>query len=95
MSKYLPTDKNVKTVTDLREHPVELVDGVKEEGPYYIFHHSKPKAVVLSTEAYSELVDRVEELQDALYAQQLDQEEFDSNDYLTEKELTAALKKAA
>lgn len=73
--KYLiPTDKNVKTVTDMREKPIEMITGVKEDGPVYIFHHSKPKAIMLSTEEYQALLDEIEDLEDALYAQSIEKE---------------------
>lgn len=69
----LPTDKNTKTITDLREKAVELLDQIDEIGPTFIFHHSKPKAVMLSIEEYSNLMEAIEDYQDSLIAKNLEE----------------------
>ncbi len=69
----LPTDKNTKTITDLREKTVELLEDIDKIGPTFIFHHSKPKAVMLSIEEYANLMDALEDYQDSLIAKQLEE----------------------
>lgn len=57
----IPTDKNIKTVTDLRENPIALLEQISKSGPAFIFQHSKPKAVMLSIEEYSNMIEVVED----------------------------------
>ena len=68
----IPTSKNTKTITDLREKAVELLDQVQKEGPAYIFHRSKPKAVMLSVDEYFSLMELLEDYIDSLKAQELE-----------------------
>lgn len=69
----IPTDKNTKTITDLREKAVELLEQTKKSGPTFIFHRSKPKAVMLSIEEYSTLMEMLEDYFDSLKAQELEE----------------------
>lgn len=69
----IPTDKNTKTITDLREKAIELLEQTKKSGPTFIFHHSKPKAVMLSIEEYSTLMEMLEDYFDSLKAQELEE----------------------
>lgn len=70
----IPTTKNVKTVTDMRERPLELIDSVKDSGPTYIFHHSEPKMIMLSTKEYHALLERIDDLEEQLLAVRLHNE---------------------
>lgn len=69
----IPTDKNTKTITDLREKAVELLEQTKKSGPTFIFHHSKPKAVMLSIEEYSNMMEMLEDYFDNLKAQEMEE----------------------
>lgn len=69
----LPTAKNTKTITDLREKAVELLTQVQKSGPAFIFQHSKPKAVMLSIEEYSNLMEMLEDYFDSLKAKELEE----------------------
>ena len=60
----IPTDKNIKTVTDLRENTMELLKQTKVSGPTMIFHHSKPMAVMLSIDEYSNMTEMLEDYLD-------------------------------
>lgn len=63
MATIIPTKDNVKTVTDLRENTMQLLNFVaKKREPLYIFYRSKPKAVLLSID---EFIKQVELWQDA------------------------------
>lgn len=71
----IPTSKNTKTVTDLRERAVEMLDQAKKAGPTFILHRSKPKAVMLSIEEYSNMMEMLEDYFDTLKAKTLEEEE--------------------
>jgi len=60
----IPTEKNIKTVTDLRERTLELLRQTKSSGPTIIFHHSKPMAIMLSVDEYSNMTEMLEDYLD-------------------------------
>ena len=68
----IPTKENTKTITDLRERALDLLKQVQKSGPTYIFHHSQPKAVMISIEEYANLLDTLEDYLDSLKAQDLE-----------------------
>lgn len=70
----IPTPKNTKTVTDLREKAVEMLEQVKKMGPTFILHRSKPRAVMLSIEEYSNMMEMLEDYFDALKAKDLEED---------------------
>lgn len=70
----IPTTKNTKTITDLRENAVEMLEQTRKGGPTFIFHHSKPKAVMLSIEEYSNMMEMLEDYFDAVKAKELEEE---------------------
>jgi prevent-host-death family protein len=70
----IPTSKNTKTVTDLRENSIALLEQIKKSGPTFIFQHSKPKAVMLSIEEYSNMMEMLEDYFDAIKAKELEEE---------------------
>lgn len=51
---------NIRPVSDLRNKFTEIETMVKENGPVYLTKNGYGSMVVLSMEAYSELVDHVE-----------------------------------
>lgn len=54
MYKIIPTKENVKTITDLRQKPIELLRQIaKTGGPLYIFYRSKPVAAIVDFETLS------------------------------------------
>ena len=69
----LPTVENVKTITDMREKAVELLEQVEKTAePVFVFQHSKPRAVIMSIEEFSKLKEWVEDLEDSLLARKLE-----------------------
>ncbi len=69
----LPTVENVKTITDMREKAVELLEQVEKTAePDFVFQHSKPRAVIMSIEEFSKLKEWVEDLEDSLLARKLE-----------------------
>lgn len=69
----IPTEKNIKTVTDLRENTMELLRQTKSSGPTIIFHHSKPMAVMLSIDEYSNMAEMLEDYLDTQEAKELEE----------------------
>jgi len=67
----VPTSENVKTITDMREKSLELLELVQNKGLAYIFYRSQPKAVVLSLEEFSRLQELVEDYLDELEVEKL------------------------
>lgn len=55
----------------MRENALALLKSVEEEGITYIFHHSKPRAVMIPVDAFVQLQERLELLQDERDAQDL------------------------
>lgn len=70
----IPTSQNVKTITDMREHALELLDLVKEKGFAYIFHRSKPQAVLLTIEEFVKIQEILEDYIDEIEAHKLAKE---------------------
>lgn len=70
----IPTPKNTKTVTDLREKAVEMLEQARKAGPTFILYRSKPKAVMLSIEEYSNMMEMLEDYFDAIRAKELEEE---------------------
>ncbi|MBI2314797.1 type II toxin-antitoxin system Phd/YefM family antitoxin [Candidatus Daviesbacteria bacterium] len=70
----IPTAKNTKTITDLREKAVELLDQIQKSGPAFIFQHSKPRAVMLSIEEYANMLEMLEDYFDSLKAKELEED---------------------
>jgi len=69
----IPTIQNVKTITDMREKALELLEQVEKTAePVFVFHHSKPKAVIMSIEEFSKLKELVEDLEDSILARKLE-----------------------
>ncbi|KKQ73626.1 MAG: hypothetical protein US96_C0058G0001 [Candidatus Woesebacteria bacterium GW2011_GWB1_38_5b] len=67
----IPTTKNVKTITDMREDALKLLEDVEKLGLAYIFHRSRPKAVILSIEDFSALQEMLESYKDEFEAKKL------------------------
>ncbi len=70
----IPTSKNVKTITDMREDAIGLLDNVKKQGVTYIFHRSKPKAVMIDVDEFVKMQELLEDYFDEMEAQQLAKE---------------------
>jgi len=70
----IPTSKNVKTITDMREDALGLLDLVKKNGVTYIFHRSEPKAVMLDIDEFVRMQELLEDYFDEMEAQKLAKE---------------------
>lgn len=72
----MPSASNVKTISDMRENPKDLLKQVNEAyGPLFILYHSQPQAVLLSLEAYQKLAELAEDYIDSLKAQEFERED--------------------
>jgi len=69
----IPTAHNTKTITDLREKALEMLEQTKKAGPTFILHRSKPTAVMLSIEEYANMLEMLEDYFDALKATELEE----------------------
>ncbi len=69
----IPTVQNTRTITDLREKALELLHQVNKSGPTFIFHRSKPKAVMLSIDEYAFLLEMLEDYLDSSKAKELEE----------------------
>lgn len=70
----IPTAQNTRTITDLREKALELLMHIEKIGPTFIFHRSKPKAVMLSIEEYAGLLEMIEDYFDSVKAKELEED---------------------
>ncbi|MBI2596514.1 type II toxin-antitoxin system Phd/YefM family antitoxin [Candidatus Daviesbacteria bacterium] len=69
----IPNAQNTKSVTDLRERAIPLLNQLKKGGPTFIMHRNKPKAVMLSIDEYANLLDMVEDYFDNQTAKELEE----------------------
>lgn len=70
----IPTTQNVKTITDMREDALGLLNMVQKDGMAYIFHRSQPMAVLLNLEEFVALQSAMEDLEDYKDVQELKRE---------------------
>ena len=87
----IPTVNDLKTVTDMREDAIGLLNSVKKrKKPTIIMHHNSPKAVMLSVEEYNKLVEALEDYRGELEAINLEKEakKSTSKDLISLEELT-------
>ncbi len=69
----MPTARNIKTISDMRENASKPLKEVQDfYGPLFILYRSKPKAVLLSLEEYEKLADLAEDYIDSLKAQEFE-----------------------
>lgn len=88
----IPSEDNVKTVTDMRQNPAGLLREVdREDGPKYIFYRSTPKAVLLNLESYQKLLDLAEDYLDSLTAQEYEKENKKNVGWLSTQKLKKRL----
>ncbi|KKQ51676.1 MAG: hypothetical protein UT19_C0012G0022 [Candidatus Woesebacteria bacterium GW2011_GWB1_39_10b] len=83
----MPTANDLKTVTDMREDAIGLLNAVnKKKNPIVIMHRNSPQAVMLSVEEYNKLIEMVDDYMDELIAMDLEKEPYKPDDYVSEEE---------
>jgi prevent-host-death family protein len=68
----IPTSKNVKTITDMREDALGLLEQVKKNGVTYIFNRSEPKAVIMDIDEFVRMQELLEDYFDEIDVQELE-----------------------
>lgn len=65
-------DVKTKSVTEVKREFSKIVTEANVTGePTFVFNHNKPEAVILSHDAYENLVKKIEELEKRLFYAQL------------------------
>ena len=93
MNTLIPSAKNVKSITDLRENANKMIENVQTDGQYYIFYRNKPKAIFMSLDKYNDLLHSIEELQDLVSIKALDKKKIEKKDFMTLEEFEKSIKK--
>lgn len=89
----IPTVENTKTISDLRERPVELLKTLGlSYGPLYIFYRSKPNAVMISVAAYQKLLDLAEDYLDSSKAEEYEKEDKGKINWIKHQDILAKFK---
>lgn len=88
----IPTIKNTRTISDLRERPVDLLKQLESSyGPVYIFYRSRPNAVLLSLTEYQKLIDLAEDYFDSLKAEEYEKKNKKNVQWIEHEELIKKL----
>ena len=89
----MPTTRNIKTISDMRENASKLLKEVQDfYGPLFILYRSKPKAVLLSLDEYEKLADLAEDYIDSLKAQEFEAQDKRKIRWIGQKEAQKLLK---
>lgn len=70
---FIPTKKNTRSVTELRENAIGVLRDASDQGYIYVTHHSKPQAVLIDIDEFASIHERLEDLQDEIDAAKLAQ----------------------
>lgn len=88
----IPTKENVKTITNMRENALELLEEAESSaGPIYIFYRSEPRAVLLDLKEYEKLRDMAEDYLDSLKAIEYEKRDVSKEDWVSLKQLKKEL----
>lgn len=61
-------DLNTKSVTEVKQNLSKIITDANETGePTFILNHNKPEAVLLSTQAYENLISELNKLEEQLW----------------------------
>lgn len=69
--QLIPTKTNTKTITDLREDALGVIQSASDHGLIYINYKSKPQTVMLDINHFVQLMHRLEELEEIAQARTL------------------------
>lgn len=72
--QLIPNSTNTKTITDLRENTLGVLDLLKKDKLVYVNYKSKPKAVMLDVDQFIQLMEELEDLRDQVDAKLLARE---------------------
>lgn len=61
----IPTDKNISSISDIRENTLGVLEQVeKQSQPMIVMHRNSPRAVLLSVQRYNQLMGLLEDYLD-------------------------------
>lgn len=80
----IPTVKNTKTITDLREDALGVLESASSQGLIYVMYRSQPKAVLLDIDEFYSLQEMLEDYLDIVDAKKLTKEPRGKGISLTE-----------
>ena len=83
--------QTIKSLTDLRLNPKNILKLAEEEGAVYILDRSKPKGVVLSLEKYDEMVDLIDDYLDGLEMAEFEKKPKNPKDWISLEEVKKEL----
>ena len=72
--QLIPNSTNTKTITDLREDALGVLNALEKDKLIYVNYKSKPRAVVLDVDQFIQLMEELEDLRDQVDAKLLAQE---------------------
>lgn len=88
----IPTKNDIKTVTDLRENTLSLLNSLaKKNRPTIVMHRKSPKAVMMSIKAYNRIMEMIEDFLDERIAMDLEKEPYDPKNYTDEEDVLKEL----
>lgn len=67
----IPTKANTRTITDIREDAIGVVNDVTAQGILYVTHHSLPQAVMMSIDEFVAMQEMLEDYQDLIDTRKL------------------------
>ena len=68
----IATRDNTKTITDIREDAVGVLNEANQKGLLYVSYRSRPQAVLIDIDEFTRLMDMLEDYQDSLEAKRLE-----------------------
>lgn len=80
------TLNNIGTISDMRLNPHKLLKKAQNE-PVYVFHRTKPKAVIMSIEDYLAMQDNLEDYYLAKKAEEYEKEDKAKMKWVSQKEV--------
>ena len=68
---FIATRDNTKTITDIREDAIGVLNEANQKGLLYVSYRSRPQAVLIDIDEFTRLMDMLEDYQDNLEAKKL------------------------
>ena len=84
--------QTIKSLTDLRSNPLNVIKLAQQEGAVYILNRTRPTSVLLSLEKYDEMVDLIDDYLDGIWMAEQEKKPFDPKDWIPWEEVKKSLK---
>ena len=83
----------IKNLTDLRLDPAGIIKLAKQsDNPVYIFDRGKPTSVMLDITIYEEMVDKLEDVLDALEMREFEKKSKKKSGWMSHEQLIKKLR---